>query len=30
VGISAGTAAQDVAVAEEALRFFYEKTGYAP
>jgi uncharacterized protein GlcG (DUF336 family) len=30
VGISAGTAVQDVAVAEEALKFFYEKTGYAP
>jgi uncharacterized protein GlcG (DUF336 family) len=30
VGISAGTAVQDVAVAEQALKFFYEKTGYAP
>jgi uncharacterized protein GlcG (DUF336 family) len=30
VGISAGTAVQDVAVAEEALKFFYKKTGYAP
>jgi uncharacterized protein GlcG (DUF336 family) len=30
VGISAGTATQDVAVAEQALKFFYEKTGYAP
>jgi uncharacterized protein GlcG (DUF336 family) len=30
VGISAGTAAQDVAVAEHALKYFYEKTGYAP
>jgi uncharacterized protein GlcG (DUF336 family) len=29
VGISAGTAMQDVAVAEQALKFFYEKTGYA-
>jgi uncharacterized protein GlcG (DUF336 family) len=30
VGISAGTAVQDVAVAEQALKFFYEKTGFAP
>jgi uncharacterized protein GlcG (DUF336 family) len=30
VGISAGTAVQDVAVAEDALKFFYKKTGYAP
>jgi len=30
VGISAGTAVQDVAVAEQALKYFYEKTGYAP
>jgi uncharacterized protein GlcG (DUF336 family) len=30
VGISAGTAVQDVAVAEHALKFFYEKTGYSP
>jgi uncharacterized protein GlcG (DUF336 family) len=30
VGISAGTAVQDVAVAEHALKFFYEKTGHAP
>jgi uncharacterized protein GlcG (DUF336 family) len=30
VGISAGTALQDVAVAEQALKYFYEKTGYAP
>jgi uncharacterized protein GlcG (DUF336 family) len=30
VGISAGTAVQDVAVAEQALKFFYQKTGYAP
>jgi uncharacterized protein GlcG (DUF336 family) len=30
VGISAGTAVQDVAVAEQALKFFYEKTGYVP
>ncbi len=30
VGISAGTAAQDVAVAEQALQFFYKKTGYGP
>jgi hypothetical protein len=28
-GISAGTAVQDVAVAEQALKYFYEKTGYA-
>ncbi len=28
VGISAGTAVQDVAVAEQALKYFYEKTGY--
>jgi uncharacterized protein GlcG (DUF336 family) len=30
VGISAGTAVQDVAVAEQALKYFYEKTGYSP
>ncbi|WP_213737102.1 heme-binding protein [Bradyrhizobium sp. dw_411] len=30
VGISAGTAVQDVAVGEQALKYFYEKTGYAP
>jgi hypothetical protein len=30
VGISAGTAVQDVGVAERALKFFYEKTGYSP
>ncbi len=29
-GISAGTAVQDVAVAEQALKYSYEKTGYAP
>lgn len=30
VGISSGTAAQDVEVAEKALKHFYDKTGYAP
>lgn len=29
IGISAGTAIQDVEVAEAALAYFYEKTGYA-
>jgi len=30
IGISSGTAVQDLEVAEAALAFFYEKTGYKP